>query len=114
MPRKASLDAVFFALSSPVRRGMIAQLHGGSVPVGELQERHHISLPAISKHLDVLERAGLVTRTPQGRFRYCQLDPTPLGDADAWLRKHMRFWEESLGRLDRLVAASPQPGETDD
>ena len=110
------LDSVFSALSSPVRRSIVAHLaQGGPVFVGDLQELHDISLRAISKHLRVLEGAGLVSRTAEGRFRRCELNEQRLTDAMEWLREQAKFWEESLDRLERFLdREDPKEGDTDD
>lgn len=103
MPPTA-LDAVFSALSNPVRRSIVAQLaQEGPVFVGDLQARHDISLPAISRHLRVLEGAGLVSRSAEGRFRRCALNEKPMTEAMDWLREQAKFWEESLDRLERFL-----------
>jgi len=110
------LDSVFSALSSPVRRSIVAHLaQGGPVFVGELQELHDISLPAISRHLRVLEGAGLLSRTAEGRFRRCELNQEPMAEAVDWLREQAKFWEESLDRLERFLdREAPQKGDSAD
>lgn len=111
------LDSVFSALSSPVRRSIVARLaQGGPANVGDLQELHDISLPAISKHLRVLEGAGLVTRSAEGRFRRCTLNEQPMTEAVEWMREQAKFWEESLDRLERFLSQeAPAKGDpTDD
>jgi DNA-binding transcriptional ArsR family regulator len=110
------LDSVFSALSSPVRRSIVAHLaEGGPVFVGELQELHDISLPAISRHLRVLEGAGLLSRTAEGRFRRCELNQEPMAEAVDWLREQAKFWEESLDRLERFLdREAPQKGDSAD
>ena len=110
------LDGVFSALASPVRRSIVAHLaQGGPVFVGDLQELHDISLPAISKHLRVLEGAGLVSRTAEGRFRRCELNEQPLTGAMEWLRDQAKFWEESLDRLERFLdREAPKKGDSAD
>lgn len=112
----SQLDSVFSALSSPVRRSIVAHLaQGGPVFVGDLQELHDISLPAISRHLRVLEGAGLVSRTAEGRFRRCELNQEPMAEAVDWLREQARFWEESLDRLERFLdRESPKKGDSAD
>ena len=100
----AELDSVFSALSSPVRRSIVGRLaQGGPAFVGDLQELHDISLPAISRHLRVLEGAGLVSRSAEGRYRRCQLNEKPMTEAMEWLREQSKFWEESLDRLERYL-----------
>ena len=110
------LDTIFSALASPVRRSIVARLaRGGPAYVGDLQELHHISLPAISKHLGVLERAGLVSRSAEGRFRRCTLNEEPMTEAMEWIREQAKFWEESLDRLERFLnQEAAQGGSADD
>ena len=113
----AQLDSVFSALSSPVRRSIVARLaQGGPAFVGDLQDLHEISLPAISKHLRVLEGAGLVSRSTEGRYRRCELNEKPMTEAMEWIREQAKFWEESLDRLERLLseAAPAEEGSADD
>ena len=94
------LDAVFAALADPTRRAILSRLSEGEARVGELAEPFAMSRPAISKHLDVLERAGLVHRIPDGRVNRCVLDGEPLGAASEWVDRYREFWE---GRLDSLA-----------
>ncbi|HWK73893.1 MAG TPA: metalloregulator ArsR/SmtB family transcription factor [Povalibacter sp.] len=94
------LSATFAALADPTRRAILARLTAGEISVGELAEPFEMSLPAISKHLKVLERAGLVARGRDAQWRPCRLDAGPLRDASAWLDHYRRFWEQSLDRLD--------------
>ena len=94
------LSATFAALADPTRRAILARLTTGEISVGELAEPFEMSLPAISKHLKVLERAGLVARGRDAQWRPCRLDAGPLRDASAWLDHYRRFWEQSLDRLD--------------
>jgi DNA-binding transcriptional ArsR family regulator len=105
---QATLDAAFHALSHPLRREMLARLGGGALTVGELAEPAEMSLAAASKHVQVLERAGMVRRTIDGRRHVCRLDPAPLASASDWLRFHERFWSE---RLDDLQALLETPTE---
>ena len=98
-----NLDLVFRALADPTRRAILARLAGGEATVGALSEPFPISLAAVSKHLGVLERAGLVTREARGRERLCRMNPAALEDARAWLEFHERFWSERLDALDSLV-----------
>jgi DNA-binding transcriptional ArsR family regulator len=93
------LDAVFGALSDPTRRAMIARLATGETTVGELARPFPMSLPAIGKHLSVLERAGLVERWRDGRVRRVRLDPGAMRDAAGWLDEYRRLWELQLDRL---------------
>lgn len=98
------LDATFAALADPTRRAILRRLTAGEATVTELAAPFDISQPAISKHLKVLERAGLVTRGRQAQRRPCQLDPKPLRDATEWLANYRDYWEESYQRLDTLLA----------
>jgi DNA-binding transcriptional ArsR family regulator len=98
-----SLDEVFSALSDPTRREILVTLADGDRSVSELAEPFDISLPAISKHLSVLERAGLITREREGRVRHCRLEPEPLADALQWIASYGRFWEDSFDSLERLL-----------
>ncbi len=102
--RSDRLDAVFHALAHDARRDMLRRLADRELTVGELAEPLAMSLPAASKHLQVLERAGLVRRTVVGRQHVCRLDPRPLASADAWLRFYERYWNEQLDALDRFFA----------
>ncbi len=98
--RSQQLDETFFALSDPTRRAIIARLADGDTTVAELSEPFRVSAPAISKHLKVLECAGLLTRERDGRARRCHLVPEPLKEAAEWVEKYQRFWE---GQLDQLA-----------
>ena len=97
------LDRTFAALADPTRRAILARLALGEASVGQLLEPFAISQPAISKHLKVLERAGLVERGRDAQFRPCRLNASPLANAAGWLEDYRRFWEMSLDRLDRYV-----------
>ncbi|HRN61677.1 MAG TPA: metalloregulator ArsR/SmtB family transcription factor [Luteimonas sp.] len=105
----SSLDGVFHALSDPTRRAMLAALAAGERSVGELAAPFAISLAATSKHIKTLERAGLVKRTVRGRTHLCALEPTPLAEADAWLRDYAKFWTARLDALETLLAIDPTP-----
>jgi DNA-binding transcriptional ArsR family regulator len=102
------LDSIFGALSDATRRSILEELAHGERTVGELAEPFEISRPAISKHLRVLERAGLVQRTPQGRMSRCALDATPLREAADWVGHYRTFWEERLDALARYLE-TPKP-----
>jgi len=93
------LDAVFSALSDPTRRRIIARLSQGTASVGELAEPFAMSLPAVSKHLSVLERAGLVRRERDGRMQRCHLDARPLEAAGEFVEHYRIFWESTLDQL---------------
>ena len=97
------LNRVFHALSNPTRRAIIGRLASGRTTVGDLSRPLPLSFAGVSKHLGVLERAGLVTREARGRERVCRLNPTALQDAQDWLEFHTRFWTERLDALGALV-----------
>src|SRR6185503_4264254 len=101
MESSAGLDATFAALADPTRRAILARLVSGEASVLELAEPFEMSQPAISKHLKVLERAGLISRGRDAQRRPCRLEPQPLADATAWLEHHRRAWEANYRRLDR-------------
>ena len=94
------LSTVFAALADPTRRAILARLTAGEASVTELAAPHTMSLPAISKHLKVLERAGLITRGRSAQWRPCRLEAAPLQEATSWLDGYRQFWDESWGRLD--------------
>jgi DNA-binding transcriptional ArsR family regulator len=93
------LDATFSALADPTRRAILARLASGETSVSELAEPFEMSMPAISKHLKVLHRAGLIERGREAQWRPCRLAAGPLKDASDWLDHYRRFWDESLDRL---------------
>ena len=93
------LSTTLSALADPTRRAILARLASGEATVTELAEPFEISLPAVSKHLKVLERAGLIARGRAAQWRPCRLEAAPLKDAAAWIEHYRRFWEESLDRL---------------
>ena len=97
------LSATFAALSDPTRRAILARLVLGETSVTELAEPFPISLPAVSKHLKVLERAGLVKQSRKAQWRPCRLDAAPLKEAAGWLESYKGSWEESLDRLDEYL-----------
>ncbi len=94
------LDRTFAALADPTRRAIVARLADGEASVTELAAPFDMSLPAVSKHLKVLERAGLITRGRRAQWRPCRLEPEALKEASDWLEEYRRLWEERLGRLD--------------
>ena len=94
------LSITFSALADPTRRAILARLVSGEVSVTELAEPFAMSLPAVSKHLKVLERAGLIARSREAQWRPCRLEAGPLKDAADWLEHYRRFWEQSFNRLD--------------
>jgi DNA-binding transcriptional ArsR family regulator len=97
------LDATFTALADPTRRAILARLAAGEASVTELATPFAISQPAISKHLKVLERAGLISRGRDAQRRPCRLEAGPLAEANAWLEGYRRFWEGRFRRLDALL-----------
>jgi len=97
------LSATFSALADPTRRAILARLAEGEASVTELAGPFAMSLPAISKHLKVLERAGLVSRGREAQWRPRRLDGAPLGEVARWLEDYRRFWDESLDRLDEYL-----------
>ncbi len=97
--RTALLDETFFALSDPTRREMVARLALRDMTVSELAQPFDISAPAVSKHLRVLERAGLLTSDRVGRVRRCRLEPSALQEAAEWVEAQRKFWEERLDQL---------------
>ena len=101
----AQLDAVFGALADPTRRAILTRLTQGEASVAELVAPFTISQPAISRHLRVLERAGLVSRSRRGTARLSHLEAEPLKEAVTWLATYRDYWEESYERLDGLLAA---------
>ena len=107
------LNRVFHALADPTRRAILDRLAAGEATVGRLSRPLPLSFAAVSKHLGVLERAGLVTREARGRERVCRINPGALEDARAWLEFHERFWIERLDALDVLVGTrSGKSGES--
>jgi len=98
-------DAVFAALSDPTRRSIVRRLAEGEATVLELAEPFPISLPAISRHLKVLEQAGLISRNRRATARLSRLEAEPLREVTTWLARYQRFWDESHERLDDLLAA---------
>jgi len=98
------LSARFQALADPTRRAILARLALGESSVNELAEPFAISQPAISRHLKVLERAGLITRSRAAQFRPCRLEPAALVSVDQWLSEYRRLWEGRLDRLELLLA----------
>jgi DNA-binding transcriptional ArsR family regulator len=97
------LTTTFAALADPTRRAILARLASGETSVTELAQPFEMSLPAVSKHLKVLERAGLIARGREAQWRPCRLEGGPLKDADEWLEQYRRFWEESFDRLDEYL-----------
>ena len=113
MPERTSadLDLLFGALADATRRGIVERLAAGEATVTELAAPYAISLPAISRHLKVLERASIITRSQEGRWRSARLSPTSLASAATWISQQERLWAERLDRLDDHLArrASEKP-----
>jgi DNA-binding transcriptional ArsR family regulator len=99
------LSTTFAALSDPTRRAILARLIQGEVSVNELAEPFDMSLPAISRHLKVLERAGLISRGRTAQWRPCRLEAAPMRDAAGWLEQYRQYWEQSLDRLEGYLKA---------
>ena len=98
------LDVTFAALSDPTRRAILARLAMGETTVKELSEPFSISAPSITKHLKVLERAGLIARSRDAQRRPCRLEATPLREAAEWIERYRRFWTQNLNRLDDYLS----------
>jgi DNA-binding transcriptional ArsR family regulator len=105
------LSSTFAALADPTRRAILARLALGETSVLKLAEPFDMSLPAISKHLKVLERAGLITRTRDAQMRPCRIDVHALREADDWLEEYRRLWEERLDRLDDYLLTIQAQGK---
>jgi DNA-binding transcriptional ArsR family regulator len=101
------LDQIFHALSDSTRRSILREVTRGERSVGELAEPHAMSLAAVSKHLDVLERASLIRRRRSGQHRFVRLNPKPLMAAQDWLAYYEKFWTENLDRLQQLLESAP-------
>lgn len=104
-----TLSSTFSALADPTRRAILARLVSGEASVTELAEPFDISLPAVSKHLKVLERAGLIARNREAQWRRCRLDAGPLKDVSDWLDDYREFWEQRFDRLEAYLAEIQQP-----
>lgn len=98
------LDSVFAALADPTRRAILSRLAKGERSVTELAEPFDMSMPAVSKHLKVLERAGLIERGREAQYRPCKLNAEPLKDVAGWVERYRRHWEESFDRLDDYLS----------
>ncbi len=106
-----NLDATFAALADPTRRAILARLAEGEVSVTDLAAPFDISLPAISRHLKVLERAGLIVRGREAQWRPCRLDARPLQEVAAYVERYRRFWEDSFDRLDDYLKSLQRKGK---
>ena len=102
------LDAVFHALADPTRRAMLGHLADRELTIGELATPFSMSFAGASKHVRVLENAGLVSRTIRGRTHLCRLEAARLAEADAWLKRYARFWNEKLDALESLLLAEDE------
>jgi DNA-binding transcriptional ArsR family regulator len=108
------LSSTLFALSDPTRRGLLARLATGDAHVTELAEPYDMSLAAISKHLKVLETAGLISRGRDAQWRPCHLEAAPLRDVVEWLESYRRFWDRSLDSLGAYLAVMQRQGSKDE
>jgi DNA-binding transcriptional ArsR family regulator len=99
-----SLDTTFGALADPTRRAILSTLMQGQASISELAKPHRMSLPAVLKHVRVLERAGLVAQSKNGRTRFCQLAAEPLAQAENWISQYRAFWEGTFDSLERYLA----------
>lgn len=106
------LSATLSALADPTRRGILARLATGEATVKELAEPYDMSLAAVSKHLKVLEHAGLISRGRDAQYRPCRLEAAPMRDVAGWLESYRKFWDESLDRLETYLAEL-QKGDPD-
>src|SRR5580658_4328650 len=97
------LSATFAALADPTRRAILARLSLGETSVTELAAPFEMSMPAVSRHLKVLERAGLISRGREAQWRPCKLNPKPLKEAAEWLEEYRQFWEQSFDRLEEYL-----------
>jgi DNA-binding transcriptional ArsR family regulator len=110
-PPSDHLDATFAALADPTRRAILARLASGQCSVTELAEPFDMSMPAVSKHLKVLERAGLIARSREAQWRRCQLDAAPLREVSEWLEQYRDLWEARLDRLDEYLMELQKKGK---
>jgi DNA-binding transcriptional ArsR family regulator len=110
----AALDSTFGALADPTRRAILATLMLGQASITELAKPHRMSLPAVMKHVRVLEHAGLVAQKKTGRTRRCQLAAKPLKDAESWLSQYRVFWEGTFDSLECYLSQSSQSESKED
>src|SRR5215813_13838451 len=113
-PASDHLSATFAALADPTRRAILARLLEGRASVTELAEPFEMSLPAVSKHLKVLEQAGLISRGREAQWRPCRLTANPLKEVADWVEHYRRFWTESFDRLDDFLRDLQAKGETNE
>ncbi|NJN79718.1 MAG: helix-turn-helix transcriptional regulator [Anaerolineales bacterium] len=102
------LDLTFSAISDPTRRAILSQLAQGDASIMDLASPHAMSLPAITKHIRVLETAGLLTRRKKGRVNYCHLNASPLREAGKWVVFYQRFWNTKLDALEKFLEENPE------
>jgi DNA-binding transcriptional ArsR family regulator len=108
------LSVTFAALADPTRRAILARLAQGEAPVTELAKPFDLSLPGVSKHLKVLQRAGLITQSRNAQWRPCRLEPARLKEASEWVGEYRGFWDESFQRLDEVLQDLIQKEKHDD
>lgn len=108
------LSTTFSALADPTRRAILARLTTGEKTVSDLAEPFDMTMPAITKHLKVLEKAGLIERSREAQYRPCKLQPEPLKDVDEWIGQYRKFWEESFDRLDDYLQQLQTKKENND
>jgi len=108
------LSVTFAALADPTRRAILARLSQGEAPVTELAKPFDLSLPGISKHLKVLQRAGLITQSRSAQWRPCRLEGARLKEASDWVGEYRRFWDESFERLDEVLEQLKKESKTDE
>ncbi len=114
LPSADPLSTTLAALADPTRRAILARLASGEASVTELAEPFDMSLPAVSKHLKVLERAGLISRGREAQWRPCRLDAGPLKEVAVWVEHYRRFWEESFDRLEDYLREVQMKEKKDD
>jgi DNA-binding transcriptional ArsR family regulator len=108
------LSTVFAALADPTRRAILARLAGGELTVKELAEPFAMSLPAVSKHLKVLQRAGLIEQGREAQWRPCRLQAAPLREAASWVEQYRQYWEQSFDRLDDYLKQIQEEAKKND
>ena len=101
------LDLAFGALAHPIRRGILARLSAGEATIAELAKPFNVSAPAITKHMRILEEAGLLSRKKRGREHHCRLEQKRMKEAEAWIENHRTFWNERLDALERYLKETP-------
>lgn len=101
------LDLAFGALAHPIRRGILARLSTGEATIAELAKPFKVSAPAITRHMRILEEAGLLSRKRQGRAHHCRLEQKRMKEAEAWIENHRKFWDERLDALEHYLKENP-------